>query len=189
MPQISKPYYNLSQIITGKYTSGNEFVLQDGSLYIGSYHIIPGNRYFSGFQPEPSSVEIFEKRLNPTQDILRYNQITGNEINRYLPPILYQPYPTIDDYKVGKIQRFFVQKRNSPMNTILEIDYQQFNSINTENNPGINGVIYNSLLIEWVISKIPINDARYLNELTLQKNTPNFPYIGLFVTNPLEFYR
>ncbi len=189
MPRISQPYFNLHQIKTGLYTSGDEFVLRDGSLYVGSYHILPTGQLFTGFQPEPTSVEIFEKRLNPTQDILRYNQITGNEINRYVPPISYSPSPTMDDYKKGKIQRFFVQKRNSPLNTILEIDSQQYNQINVQNNPGINGIIYNSLLFDWIISKIPKDDAFYLNQLTLQKNTLNFPYIGLFVTNPLEFYR
>ena len=189
MPRISQPYYNLHQIITGRYSSGNEFVLKNGEIYVGSYHILPTGQRFSGFQPEPSSVELFELRLNPTQDILRYNQITGNEINRYIPPILYSPIPTLDDYKKGKIQRFFVQKRNSPLNTILEIDYNQFNSINTENNPGINGVIYNKVLLEWRISKISTQDASYLNNLEIQKNLPNFPYLNLYLTNTLEFYR
>ena len=189
MPRISHPYYNLSQIITGKYSGSDEFVLKDGSIYIGPYHILPGNRYFTGFQPEDNSFEIFEKRLNPTQDILRYNQITGNEINRYNPPISFQPNPNSDDYKRGKIQRFFVQKRNSQLNTILEIDYQQYNSINTQNNPGINGVTWNSVLIDWIISKIPSNDALTLNQLQVQKNLPNFPYLNTILTNYLEFYR
>lgn len=189
MPKLNQPYYNLHQIITGKITNNDGFVLQNGEIYIGPYHIIPGNRYFSGFRPEPASVELFEKRLNPTQDILRYNQITGNEINRYSPPILYSPNPTMDDYKRGMIQRFFVQKRNSPLNTILEIDYNQFNSINTENNPGINGVIYNKVLLEWKISKLPIQDVSYLNGIEIQKNLPKFPHLNLYLTNTLEFYK
>ncbi len=188
MPQLNQPYYNIHQIDTGKFSSGNEFVLPNGDDYIGAYHIIPGNRYYTGFQPEPSSVELFEKRLNPTQDILKYNQITGNEINKHVPPIIYYPTPNADDYKRGFIQRFFVQKRNSPLNTILEIDYNQFNLINTQNNPGINGVIYNKVLLNWKISKIPIQDAKYLNELEVRKNQPNFPYLNLYLNNLTEFY-
>lgn len=189
MPRISKPYYNIHQIKTGQYTSGNEFVFIDGVDYTGSYHILPNGQFFTGFQPENQSVELFRKRIDSTPDLIQYNQITQGEVNRYLPPIAYQPNPTPKDYDLGKIQRFFVQKRNSPLNTIIEIDSNQFNSVNVKNNPGINGVIYNSLIIEWVISKIPKNDAAYLNELTLQRNTPNFPYIGRHITNLLEFYK
>lgn len=189
MPRISQPYFNLHQIKTGLYSSGNEFVLKDGSDYVGSYHILPTQQRFSGFQPEPLSVELFEKRLNPTQDILKYNQLSGNEINKYVPPISFSPNPTFDDYSRGKIQRFFVQKRNSPLNTILEIDAQQYNSINTLNNPGINGVIWNKVLIEWTISKVPPKDASYLNSFQIQRNIPNFPYLSTALINPLEFYR
>lgn len=186
---IKTPFYNLHQIEKGFYTSGGEFVLKDGSEYVGSYHKLPSGQQFTGFRPEKGSVEIFELRLNPNPDILRYNQITGNEINRYDPPVSFQPMPTTDDYKKGKIERFLVQKRNSPLNTILEIDHLQYQSINTKNNPGINGVIYNSVRIDWIISKIPIADAEYLNGRTLESTSIKFPYIETFLTNKLEFYR
>lgn len=189
MPRVSRPYYNLHQITTGKYTEGGEFVLYNGEPYTGGYHVLPNGQKFTGFNPEDKSVELFEQRLNPTQDILRYNQVTGNTINKYVPPIPYQPSPTTDDYKRGRFERYFVQKRNSPLNTTMEIDGQQFNQINTLNNPGINGVLYNKLKLDWKISKIPKEDAYYLNKLLLQKNTPTFPGIGEFVNNPLEFYK
>lgn len=186
---IRKPYFNLHQIQTGQYTSGGEFVLATGEVYIGAYHVIPTGQRFTGFRPETGSVELFELRLNSTYDILTYNKLTESEGSRYLTPISFSPVPTMDDYKVGRIERFFIQKRNSAMNTILEIDSPQFNSINTKNNPGINGVIYNSLRVEWIISKIPIEDARYLNSFTVQKSLPTFPGLNLILTNPLEFYR
>jgi len=170
-------------------TSGGEFVIKDGSEYIGAFHILPTNQKFSGARPEKGSVELFELRLNPTADILRYNQITGNEINRYNPPVSFSPYPTSDDYKRNKIERFFVQKRNSPLNTIVEIDQPQFASVNVQNNPGINGIIWNKVRLDWIISKIPINDAEYLNGREIQKNLINFPHLDLILTNTLEFYR
>jgi len=189
MSRIKKPFYNLHQITKGLMTEGGEFVIKTGEEYIGGFHILPSGQRFSGFRPEKGSVELFELRLNPTPDILRYNQITGNEINRHLPPVSFSPFPTADDYKRGKIERFFVQKRNSPMNTIIEIDHLQFQSVNTQNNPGINGVIYNKVRIDWIISKIPVNDAEYLNGREIQKNLINFPYLNLSLTNNLEFYR
>lgn len=189
MTRIQHPFFNLHQIEKGLYTNGDEFIIKDGSIYIGSYHRLPTQQFFTGFRPEKGSVELFELRLNPTADILRYNQITGNEINRYNPPISFSPFPTADDYKRGKIERFFVQKRNSPLNTIVEIDQVQFASVNNQNNPGINGVIWNKVGLDWIISKIPIQDAEYLNGREIQKNLINFPHLDLILTNTLEFYR
>ena len=189
MPRIQSPYFNLHQITTGLYSAGGEFVLKSGEIYIGSYHELPTGQHFTGFRPESTSVEIFELRLNPTQDILKYNQITGNEINRYSTPISYSPLLNLEDYKRGKIERFFIQKRNSALNSIMEIDQPQYQSINTKNNPGINGVIWNKLRLDWIISKIPMNDASYLNQMTINKNIINFPYLGTFLIDNLEFYR
>lgn len=188
MPRIQRPYYNLHQLTTGQYTSGNEFVISTGEVYIGPYHILPTGQRFSGFQPEVKSIELFELRLNPTADILRYNQITDGGINRYSTPNPYYPSPSLDDYKRGWIERFFIQKRTSPINTIMEIDSQQFNQINTQNNPGINGILWNKLRIEWKISKIPSADANYLNLLSIQISEPKFTGISAYITNGLEFY-
>lgn len=189
MPRIQRPYYNLHQIQTGQYTTGNEFVLSTGEVYIGPYHILPNGQRFTGFQPETNSAEIFEIRLNPTADILRYNQITGKEINRYLAPNPYYPRPSVDDYRLGWIERFFIQNRNSPINTIMEIDSPQYNSINTQNSPGINGVLWNKLRLEWKISKIPMDDAKYLNLRSVQLAEPSFAGISQYIVNGLEFYR
>lgn len=185
---VKRPYFNLHQIITGKYSEGNEFILESGEIYVGSYHVLPTGQRFTGFRPEPKSAELFEIRLNPTQDILKYNQISENGINKSVSPISMSPQITLEQYKKGRIQRFFVQKRNSPENTIVEIDSQQFNQINTQNNPGINGIIWNKLMIWWRISKIPMEDVYYLNQLETQKNEPNFPGLGKYLSNPLEFY-
>lgn len=189
MPRIQRPYYNLHQLTLGQYTDGNEFILADGSIYVGSYYILPTGQRFTGFRPETTSVELFELKLNPTEDILKYNQLTGSEINRYVMPISYQPIPNNDDYKRSYIERFFVQKRNSPLNSILEIDGQQFNSINTLNRPGINGVLWNKLKLEWKISMLPKEDIYYLNQRQIEKNLLNFPGLNTFITNPMEFYR
>lgn len=186
MPRIQQPHYNLHQIRTGQYSSGDEFVLVDGSIYIGPYHVLPNGQRFTEFQPTDKSVELFELRLNPTQDILRYNQITGNEVNRFSAPNPYYPIPSLDDYRRGWIERFFIQKRTSPVNTIMEIDSGQYNKINSPE--GINGTLWNKLRLEWKISKMPVEDARYLNALSCQRNEPNFSGISSFL-NPLEFYR
>lgn len=189
MPRIQKPYFNLHQLVTGNYTAGNQFVLADGTDYIGEYYIIPTGQKFTGSRQTDDSQELFVKRFTITEDSIKYNKIRDLDASQYLNPILYYPIPNLDDYQKGKIQRFFVQKRNNPYNTILEIDSQQYNSVNTRNNPGINGVIWNKLLIEWKIGKLPVNDAHYYNQTILQRSEAIFPGIGIYVTNPLEFWR
>lgn len=186
---ISNPYYNLHQLTLGQYTDGNEFVTDDGADYIGLYHIIPTGKRFSGARPEPTSVELLVKRLLQTNDSKVYNKITNSDYPNYVNPILLTPNPSTDDFKVGQIERYFVQKRNNPRTTIIEINSNQFNKINTTNKPGINGIIWNKLLINWKISKIPIDDAKFINYLTLVKAENKFPYISQYLTNTLEYYK
>lgn len=186
---IQNPYFNLHQLTLGQYTSGNEFILGNGELYTGPYYITPTGQRFTGFRPENNSQELFEIRVLPNMDVLTYNKLGSRSTSRYVTPTPFSPAPTMDDYKIGRIDRFFIQKRNSASNTIMEIDAPQFNSINTKNNPGINGVVYNSLTIQWVISKLPAADAAYVNQLSVRKALVSFPSLNIFLTDTLQFYR
>ena len=186
---LRRPYYGLHQIVTGQYTSGNEYVLDDGSDYIGSYHILPNGQRFTYSVPKLTSVELFEKRNDITEMVKTYNNIIDQNISRYVSPKPYQPIPDGVDYEIGQIFRYFVQKRNNAKMTITEIDNEQFSSINLINAPGINANIWNSLIIPWKISKIPANDVSIINRRTLVAAEHNFPYIGIYLPNVLEFYR
>jgi hypothetical protein len=186
---LKRPYYALHQIVSGKYTAGNEFVLSDGSDYIGSYHILPNTQVFTMPIPKLDSEELFAKRTDISEVVKRYNLITQQDASRYVSPISQQPMPSTDDYEFGEIQRFFVQKRNNPRITIMEIDEPQFNKINQTNDPGINGVIWNSILIPWVISKIPPEDASIINQRSLITAERSFRWISRYVSNFLEFYK
>lgn len=186
---IRKPYYASHQIISGRYTPGNEYVLSDGVDYIGSYHALPNGQVFTGGIPKKDSEELFEKRIDISDTVLKYNSLKGVGISKYISPIPYQPSPNADDYSTGEIQRFFVQKRNNPLATIIEIDTNQFNSINIVNAPGINGDIWNKIMITWKISRFPVDDIAIINRRALINSENNFPGIGLYISNVLEFYR
>lgn len=186
---VKRPYFNLHQIITGQYTPGNEYVIEDGTDYIGQFHVLPTNQFFSGPRPETDSVEIFVKRGSITKDVLTYNQTTGNKTAQYEVPIAIEPRPTSSDYQAGEMERFFVQKRNSPLNTIIEIDSVQYNKINTNNQPGINGVIWKGIRLVWKISKLPKDDAYLANQRTVIAANVDFPGLSKIVTNNLEFYQ
>lgn len=186
---IRKPYYGLHQIVAGQYTPGNEFILADGSDYIGAYHVLPNAQLFTHAIPKINSAELFERRADVPEIVKRYNRITDRRLGKYESPVPYQPIPNPDDYEFGEIQRFFVQKRNNPIATVTEIDVQQFNTTNTQGVPGINGVAWKRLLIPWKISLISASDASDINRRTLIQAEGNFPGIGLYVSNVLEFYK
>jgi hypothetical protein len=186
---VSRPYFGLHQIITGLYTNGGEFILADGRDYVGPFHILPTGQRFSDFRPKPGSVELFERRIEATDDSLLYNSLTGRGAGKHVNPVTHNPQPTPQQYRTGKMERFFVQKRNSPLNTIVEINAEQYNQINKENRPGINGVLWNKIMILWRISTIPAEDAAVLNRRTLQETEDKFPGIGLYLSDILEFYK
>jgi hypothetical protein len=186
---IRKPYYGLHQITTGQYTSGNEFVLDDGSDYIGLYHVLPNGQVFTDPVPKLTSKQLFTKRADISEVVKRYNRIVGEDASRYVSPVAFQPMPSANDYEFGEIQRFFVQRRNNPRTTIVEIDSGQFNTINTSNLPGINGVIWNSIIIPWRISNISKEDTHIINQRELINAEQKFRYIGVYIQNTLEFYK
>ena len=186
---VTRPYFNLHQILTGLYTPGEEFIIGDGTDYIGQYHALPTGQYFSGPRPEDTSVEILRKKISVTDDALIYRNTKKQKEPQSEVPISIEPRPTDDDYNSGNMVRYFVQKRNSPLNTIVEIDSVQFNKINTVGNPGINGNLWAKLRIEWKISKLPSAAARNRNMNTLIIANQVFPGISSFLKNTLEFYR
>ena len=186
---VKRPYYGLHQIISGKYTAGNEYVLDNGDEYVGAYHVLPNSQLFTHAQPTIHSKQLFEKRNDISESVKVYNRIKKIDIGKYLSPMPYQPRPTADDYKRGKIQRYFVQKRNSPENTNVEIDADQYNTINVDNNPGINGIIWKGASITWYISQISKDETIVLNARAADKINNILNSIKKYLTNYLEMYK
>jgi hypothetical protein len=186
---IRKPYYNINQILTGLYTAGSEYVTSTGLDYIGEYHITPNDKKYSGSQPSEKSIELFDKKIkNIDYNVINYNTITQKEINRYTYPIPYIPTPDDEDYINGKMERFFVQKRNDLRN-IIEIGVDQYNNLNFKNNPGINSSIWNSIKIIWSISNLPKSSIERLNSYEINSNSNNFPYLNFYLKNLTELYK
>jgi len=186
---VQKPYYGLHQVIAGKYTPGNEYVLENGDEYVGAFHVLPNGQVFTDTRPRPNSQELFVKRNDLSESVKLYNRVMKLKVPQYDSPVAIQPMLTSEDYERGEIQRFFVQKRNNPLTTIVEIDSVQYNAINKTNSPGLNGVIWNKALLYWKISLMPPDDAATLNRRELERSERSFPGIITFVPNALEFYR
>jgi alpha-ketoglutarate-dependent taurine dioxygenase len=184
-----EPYYPLSKIRTGLYTKGGEFVpyFRTSDEYVGLYHELPNGDYWTESIPtEGKSIRIVPKRFEASADVIRYNQRRQRPENQYISPIQKFPYIGDDDRQTGFIFRFFVQKRNSPENTIIEVDGEQYKTINGQNYPGISNVVWNNCTIQWQIAG---DYAEQLNRNAVMKAEINFPGIQKYLANYLEFWK
>lgn len=184
---ISRPYFNLHQITTGLYAKPGLFTDEIGNDYEGLYHILPTGQYFSGELPTERTFELFEKDLSYTQDVIKFNRINNLGISKYISPVFVQTKITDLDIQRGVVDRYFVQKRSSPRNTIIEIDVDQYNSMNNKNYPGINSIIWNGVIIEWVIHLRDKQKIIELNSNTLTQKDILFPGIKKYLSNLLEY--
>lgn len=183
MAKGAPSFFLQHSIITGQYTSGNEFTL-NGNDYVGLYHKLPNDEYWTEEKPANHAKLLAVKRFDQTPTVILYNKLNGILENHYISPVVTQPIITDNDYKIGHILRFFVQKRNNPYITIHEIDGEQLSSINQNNFKGINGVIWNHIMIKWMITG---KNAASMNQATILKNTQFFPGLQHYLTNYLEF--
>lgn len=173
---INKPFYAKHQILTGQYSSGEQFITSNGDDYIGGYHVLPNGQLFTGFSPTDKSEELYEKRFDWTKDVALYNSIKQISTTKYVQPTPYLPRPTLEEYQEGYLYRYFVQKRNNPLVTIIEIDVDQYNKINSKNQPGLNSVIWNGCLLKWKIngSYVEEHNIRIILEAAI-----HFGFVGL----------
>ena len=187
MQTINRPWFNTHQILTGQYARLNQYVDSDGNDYIGPCHFLPNGQVFTEFIPTDRSFQIFEKQ-HDFKDLSRiYNKINGITVNRYVLPIPHTPIVNDDDYNDGFLYRYFVQKRNSPWKTIQEIDVDQYNSINTNNKPGLNGQLWRGTLVKWKIngSYIESFNSREITRCEMD----GFISLSRFLRNLREFVK
>lgn len=184
---LFKPYYNLHQITTGLYARAGELVDSTFTDYEGLYHKLPNGQLFSGEVPSQTSVELFVKKFDVSTDVQTYNKIRQVQDSHYISPVPYNPIPNSQQRLQGKMVRFFVQKRNNPLNSITEIDVDQYYSINSANRPGINEVIWTKCFVNWTIAG-DTSLVIQLNTNEIVRTQTTFQGLQTYLTNLLEFH-
>jgi hypothetical protein len=160
-----RPFFQIHQIETGLYTSGGEFFLETGDVYIGPYHKLPNEQYFTGFKPLERSIELFTVVNDVIGDPV-YRRITKIKTGKYIQPIFKPQVATDDEMKSGEYRRYFVQQKNDPIGTIIEIDKDQYASVNITNGPGINGLLWRSISFIWRVNTSN-EDIYKMNAITI----------------------
>ena len=185
--------YSQDEIITNLYTSGNEYMLDDTDTeYIGPYHKYTTGEIYTEFVWNPNS----SKKLTLFEDTstvqYQFKKINSDIKTKYENIPYYIPTPTTDDYKKGKINRYFLKKINEFK--VFEVSEEVFDKHGAET---VDPNLYTSLKIEWYISgvaKSTAKDGIYVigtyerNLSAIQTAEASMPSISRLLLDPLQFY-
>lgn len=118
----------------------------------------------------------------------QYQNVGGINLSNQTYPIYFIPIVTKNDYTIGYIYRYFVQKINDL--TITEVNKDKYNDINSQ--------YYNKIVIKWIISGpknnvyknkiLEIKGVQEQNIQTLNENEKKMKGLKTYLNNPLEFW-
>lgn len=116
-------------------------------------------------------------------NISRYNEISDDATSDFNTQriITSIPSPTENDYKIGYIQRYFIQKRNDEDSYVYEVNRQYYNFI--LNNPFFKGVI-----MKWKISG-KREEVKEMNRKSVSYASKDMKALPLYLPNYLQFHR
>lgn len=116
-------------------------------------------------------------------NIIRYNRIIDNEIDDFFVGKLRTnvPVPTENDYRIGYIQRYFIQKINDEGSYIYEVTKDYFSDILT--NPFFKGVT-----LKWKISGNR-DEVKEMNRKSVSYASKNMKKLSLYLPNYLQFHK
>jgi hypothetical protein len=116
-------------------------------------------------------------------NVTRFNVIVENDTDdfktRSMKTII--PSPTENDYKVGYIQRYFIQKRSDTSSYIYEVNKTYYNTI--LNNPFFKGV-----MVQWKISGNR-EEVREMNRKSISYSSKDMKTLPLYLPNRLQFHK
>jgi hypothetical protein len=196
-------YFPKSRVITNQKSSPGQFKTTNGDEYNGLYYTTFKGESFTGESPtngfsapltDTPPVASFDFS-NPT--IENYKQLKPVNIN-LVDPAPFTPRPTEEDYRIGKITRYFARQRNGTTFRLMEIDKATYNAF--ANGVGnANTSLWKVVSIFWQISGPLYNEKTNnitiragiidTNQRILDKTEPNFIGIKQYLTDLKQFSR
>jgi hypothetical protein len=180
-----KLYYPKNEIQSGFYANPGEFVLEDGTEYIGPYCKADNVLVTGNTVTMKSRIIRSQEIYHFKQENVDYFRLKKLAFDRHVTPKLHMPEPVNKDYKNGQFKRYFVQKINQS-NYIMEINKQQYDDANNKNKPGINLKLYRKGIVDWVLTG---NDPADTNNRTLLLMEKTYPGIRQYFSDFSEFVR
>lgn len=172
-------------------TQGGEFMYADTlQEYVGDYHVYKNGAVYSDAEYNvKTSKELIKYIAALSNPICQtYLTISRKLFANYQPPVAVFRIMRPEDYEVGFVDRYIIQKINEP-HKIWEVDIEQFKSLNRFNLPGLNERIYRRDYIRWRITGAP-DYVRDWNSKAVLELEQTIPQVGTrLLTDPLEFAR
>lgn len=196
------PYYPKSRIIENQQANPGEFLLPDGKEYTGPYYTTFDGKSFTGSNPYSLNSIPLTKINIPDSP---FNQPLSETYNNLKPlnlslidPTPFTPKPTEEDYKRGKITRYFARQRNGTKFKIMEIDQKTYDNL-SNNRGGLNTSLWKVISIFWQISG-PLHDQKVngirtragiidTNQRVLNNAEKNFIGLKQYLTDLKQFAR
>jgi hypothetical protein len=188
MDKRKKLYYPQGQIQKGLYTQGKEWMLVDGTEYIGDYH-----RYTTGevFTRSEWLVNISKKLIpyvNLTESDIKnsfeYDNLVSSKPSKFEFAIFGKQTPTEIDYKNGFYTRYFVKRYFQEI--ISELNKDNFETVSDE--------FYIKTQLKWKLTgplrDTPTEKGVYdTNERLVLLAEKDMEGIRNYVTNYTEYAR
>lgn len=169
-----------------KKTEGSEYYTLEGREYKGYYYINSRNNIAYVYDDLNKSTKILVPKHTFNTETVR---LRSNHKGGMAAPAHYTPELADYFYSIGNIKRYFIQKRNSPENTIMEIDFTQYSKISsTYSSDAIDSKIYKGGYLLWTISGNQ-DYVRMQNEKQIEELEKELKGIKKYLKNPLQFYR
>jgi hypothetical protein len=163
-----------------------DFYTLDGEQYKGLYYIEKGTNIAYTYSENTKKRKVLVPYYVYNTETFR---MRSNVKGGYRSPIPFKPSPTDYDYKYGYITRYFLQKRTSPQNTIIEVSEDDYSALSPSPSPtDISDKVYNNISIDWVI----VGNEGYVtdsNKKLLENAEKSFRGIKNYLSNLLEFYK
>jgi hypothetical protein len=201
------PYYPKSRIIENQKANPGEFSLTNGKEYTGPYYTTFDGKSYTGANPyTPYSNRLIatppkDPNANPeikSNQVIEYDELKESILPQLIDPTPFTPKPTPEDYKRGKITRYFARQRNGTQFKIMEINQTTYDNL-SNNRGGLNSSLWKVISIFWQISG-PFRDKRVgnirtragiidTNQRVLDNAEKNFIGIKQYLSDLQQFAR
>tara|TARA_Y100000592_G_scaffold83446_1_gene133298 strand:+ start:11147 stop:12031 length:885 start_codon:yes stop_codon:yes gene_type:complete len=187
MAQQYKPgsKYKVQRTLGGEYC-----FLDDGREYVGEYIIMSDGTFFAGNEISKLGFELIKledkpNRKGKTISANRFNILKENYfefISQTKTIVPTKNFPTKSDYMRGFYERYFVKRKNEPLN-YKEIDKETYDSLKNKKTE-YDWRLHDCGKIIWVLN----GEANTANAKSLEIAERKFKGLGIIFQNTEEFY-
>jgi hypothetical protein len=187
-----KLFYTKNQITENLYTSGSEYQLIDGTMYMGLYHTYTTGEVYTEASWNPSKSKKLEPFVIVSEQVNIYKKNNPDIKTKFDSPEKYFPEITATDIQQKFIKRYFLYKINDRQ--VTEISLSQYNKWYSQK---LDNNIYVTFELNWYITGAAENIVSgnvttlgviQKNQTTINLINRRYPGFRDTVNNPLELY-